>query len=323
MQVTVIICTRNRADQLRRTLESAAAMEIPEHVSWELLVVDNGSTDHTPEVVESFTGRLPVRRVSEPNAGLSNARNRGVAEAKGDYICWTDDDVLIDPNWLAAYARAFVRHPEAAYFGGPIELVLEGSTPSWLQDNRELFGPILAERRFGDVPLRLDVAADIIPYGANYAIRAREQRGHRYDPKLGVSPTQRRVGEETTVLAAIDEAGCTGWWVPDARVLHIIPEERQTLSYLSEYRRAAGETNAYLAEHGPPSIKRRSMPMHNERFGGAPLQLWTLMAGHFVLHRLLGLAGRRSAAARHYLRYAYYDGAISYCRARSRNPNQA
>src|SRR5688500_3500637 len=97
MQVTVIICTRNRADQLRRTLESAAAVDTPEHVSWELLVVDNGSTDHTPEVVESFSGRLPIRRVSEPEAGLSNARNRGVAEAKGDYICWTDDDVLIDP----------------------------------------------------------------------------------------------------------------------------------------------------------------------------------------------------------------------------------
>ena len=318
MQVTVIICTRNRADQLRRTLETAAAMESPKDASWELLVVDNGSTDHTPEVVESFAEQLPIRRVSEPKAGLSNARNRGVAEARGDYICWTDDDVLIDSHWLAAYAEAFVRHPEAAYFGGPIELLLEGSIPGWFKENRAYLGQVLAERLLGDVPIRFDFDGDVIPYGANYAVRAQEQRSHEYDPNLGVSPSQRRVGEETTVLAVLDEEGCTGWWVPDARVLHVIPEERRTLAYFGEYRRAAGETNAYLAEHGPPSVKRRSMPISNGQFRGAPLRLWSLMAGHLILHRLLSLAGRSSAAVRHYLRYSYYDGAISYCLARSR-----
>ena len=142
MHITVLICTRNRAEQLRRTLEAATAIETP-GTSWELLVIDNGSSDHTPEVVESFAERLPIRRVSEPQAGLSNARNRGVAEANGSYICWTDDDVLIDPHWLSAYAGAFAHHPEAAYFGGPIELVLEEPTPSWFRENRELLGPSL------------------------------------------------------------------------------------------------------------------------------------------------------------------------------------
>ena len=323
MKITVIICTRNRAEQLRRTLESAAAMESPGHATWELLVVDNGSTDHTPQVVESFSGRLPVRCVSEPTAGLSNARNRGIAEAGGEYICWTDDDVLVDPHWLAAYAEAFARHPEAAYFGGPIDLLLEGSRPAWFNDNRALLGAILAERQLGDAPIRFDLDADVIPYGANYAVRTREQRAHTYDPRLGVSPTQRRLGEETTVIAAIDDAGGTGWWVPGARVLHIIPAERQTLEYFGQYRRAAGETAAYLAEHGPPSVRRRSMPLSGRSFRGAPLDLWLLRTGSLMMHRLLRLSGRLSASLPHFLRYSYYDGAISYCRARLRKPDEA
>jgi glycosyltransferase involved in cell wall biosynthesis len=315
MQITVIVCTRNRAEQLRRTLESATAIDAPSGLSWELLVVDNGSSDQTPQAVESFIGRLPIRRVSEPKAGLSNARNRGVSEAKGAYICWTDDDVLIDRNWLAAYADAFVRHPEAAYFGGPIELVLEGPTPSWFEDNRELLGPILAERRFGDVPIPLEPAADIIPYGANYAVRVREQRMHSYDPNLGVSPTQRRLGEETTLLAAIDEAGGTGWWVPDARVRHIIPQDRQSMAYLAEYRRAAGETSAYLAEHGPPALAARSMRLSRWPFRGAPV-LWCFMFGHLALHHVLSWLRRSPASLRHYLRSAYYGGALNYSRHR-------
>jgi glycosyltransferase involved in cell wall biosynthesis len=321
MRITVIVCTRNRAEQLRSMLESATHIETPGAISWELLVVDNGSADHTSEIVESFARRLPIRRVSEPTPGLSNARNRGVSEANGEYICWTDDDVLIDPHWLAGYAEAFVRHPEAAYFGGPIELVLEEPTPTWFKRNRALLGPILAERQFGDVPIRFDPAARVIPYGANYAVRAREQRLHTYDPNLGVSPTQRRLGEEITLLAAIHEAGGIGWWVPNARVRHIISTHRQTMEHLAEYRRAAGETAAYLAERDQGAIPGAMRRISAWPFRGAPL-LWCLMSGHLVLHRLSSWFGWSSASLRHYLRYSYCAGAISYLRQRDIRPTQ-
>jgi glycosyltransferase involved in cell wall biosynthesis len=132
IDITVLICTRNRADRLARALSSAAEMRIPQDLRWELIVVDNGSTDHTAEVVARFAARLPIRLVQESLAGLSNARNRGVSEARGRYICWTDDDVLIDPEWLASYSAAFARHPEAAVFGGRIEPLLEDPTPGWV-----------------------------------------------------------------------------------------------------------------------------------------------------------------------------------------------
>src|SRR5947207_180454 len=102
MRVTVAICTFNRAESLRRTLESVAALHLPEALDWEVVVVNNNSTDHTDSVIESFKERLPIRREFEPQPGASNARNRAVYVAKGDYFVWTDDDVVVDNGWLAA-----------------------------------------------------------------------------------------------------------------------------------------------------------------------------------------------------------------------------
>src|SRR5690349_14130582 len=102
MMITVAICSLNRAESLRRTLTSLTAMRIPADLAWETLVVNNEGTDHTDQVIDSFVGRLPIRRAMEPRRGLSNARNRAIDEARGDYIIWTDDDVVVDPSWLAA-----------------------------------------------------------------------------------------------------------------------------------------------------------------------------------------------------------------------------
>src|SRR4051794_35896246 len=103
MNVTVAICTWNRAGLLDQTLSEMGRLRIPSGLEWELIVVNNNCTDPTDEVIARHTGRLPIRRVSEPRPGQSNARNAAVRVARGDYIVWTDDDVLVDPLWLAAY----------------------------------------------------------------------------------------------------------------------------------------------------------------------------------------------------------------------------
>ena len=107
LDVTVIICTRNRALQLASVLDSACKLIVPPGLTWEFVVVDNGSADGTADVVTRYVDRLPIRCVREETPGLSNARNRGVEAANGEYICWTDDDVVIDPEWLARLRRCF------------------------------------------------------------------------------------------------------------------------------------------------------------------------------------------------------------------------
>src|SRR5688572_3945090 len=131
IDVSVIVCTRNRAGRLRVLLESACGLAVPPDLAWELLVIDNGSGDDTAAVASAFSGRLPLRHVREPVIGLCAARNRGVAEARGRYLCWADDDVRLDPCWLAAYAEAFARHPDAAIFGGRILPELEPPLAGW------------------------------------------------------------------------------------------------------------------------------------------------------------------------------------------------
>jgi glycosyltransferase involved in cell wall biosynthesis len=87
-------------------------LRIPRGAEWEILVVNNNCNDNTDEVIASFANRLPVQRVFEATPGHSHARNRAVTEAAGDLIVWTDDDVLVDPNWLTGYAEALPPTPK-------------------------------------------------------------------------------------------------------------------------------------------------------------------------------------------------------------------
>ena len=118
--ISICICTYNRSESLRRTLDSLAKQNDIDSDAVEVLIVDNNCTDSTANVVEAFRERLPIRRVTESRQGLAHARNRAVAEFRGDVLLFTDDDVRFEPGWLAAYQDAIRRFPDADYFGGRI-----------------------------------------------------------------------------------------------------------------------------------------------------------------------------------------------------------
>jgi glycosyltransferase involved in cell wall biosynthesis len=84
MFITIAICTFNRAESLRLTLDSLVAMQVPSDLTWEILIVNNNSTDHMDNVISEYVDRLPVRREFEIRAGKSNALNRAIDVAKGD-----------------------------------------------------------------------------------------------------------------------------------------------------------------------------------------------------------------------------------------------
>jgi glycosyltransferase involved in cell wall biosynthesis len=314
--ITVIICTRNRASQLNNVLESACRLVIPSGLLWELIVVDNGSGDDTERVTRSYGERLPVCYLREEMVGISNARNRGVVKARGEYICWTDDDVSLDPNWLAAYVEAFHRHPEAAVFGGRILPVLEPPTPKWFAMGKDKWPitTVLAARDFGNQITPVTFREGRTPYGANFSIRAIEQHRHQYNPNVGASATQRRIGEETDLIYRIMKEGGTGWWVPDAKVSHIIQPQRQTLQYIYHYYRITGETFTYLQHRHP----------HDNYFTGfknVPTQM--IRNGPYLYRQLLAsalgfvffhLIGKSDLKLRNLRDLGYYSGIFSYWR---------
>jgi glycosyltransferase involved in cell wall biosynthesis len=300
---SVVICTRNRARSLARTLESLVVAAAQTRELWELIVVDNGSSDDTAATVETFAARLPIRLVSQPLAGLSNARNAGVAAARGDYMLWTDDDVMVDPQWLAAWFRAFRARPNDAVFGGRTEPRFEEPRQDWFVAGQEHLGSLLAVR---DADWT-EISPKELPWGLNFAVRAIEQRRYPYDPELGVAPGRRRGGEEVAVINAILAEGGSGSWVWDATVYHLIPAERQTRHYIDTFYQAHG--NDYPVFGPSHGMRKRFNAIRRaiNRIGKLAITLRSPgLAGPDRVARLVELARLRGSLAT-YLRSPLHE----------------
>ena len=122
--ITVALCTHNHADRLSRTLADLGKVTPPSS-PWEILLVDNASTDETPTLLADSAWRpegVPVRIVREQRLGLSNARNRAIRESRGKYLLFVDDDETPDPQWLTAYEHAMLAYTPDA-LGGRIAFI--------------------------------------------------------------------------------------------------------------------------------------------------------------------------------------------------------
>ena len=311
MFITIAICTFNRAESLRRTLDSLAAMEAPNDVAWELVIVNNNSTDHTNAVTIEYLDRLPLRREFESNPGLSNARNRAVDVARGQYIVWTDDDVVVNAGWLTAYVEAFRRWPDAVVFGGRITPRYEPPVPRWVAESEGLLGGPFAVRDFGNQVQPLCVAEGCIPYGANFALRAAEQQDFRYDPDLGLAPNRPRYDDEVDVITRILASGAKGYWIPQAEVEHCIGRERQTVRYIAAHYEGWGQTWA---------VRNAAAIAESPFLFGIPRRIWPRM----LVWRLLYWLSRPVAPASVWVKclkaYYYNRGIFWYWMKKSSRP---
>ncbi|MGH8071010.1 MAG: glycosyltransferase family 2 protein [Candidatus Entotheonellia bacterium] len=122
--VSVIVCTHNRAYRLEQTLKSLQEMIVPVGLPWEIIIVDNNSSDNTKEVIDNFINKfdLNVKYVVERHQGLSYARNMGVQEASGTIIAFTDDDCIVDRHWVTSISKEFHSDESIAGIGGRVEL---------------------------------------------------------------------------------------------------------------------------------------------------------------------------------------------------------
>jgi len=175
--------------------------------------------------VKSFEGRLPIRVVLETRPGKSHVLNKAIQDAKGEYLLWTDDDTLSDEGGLAAYCRAFERWPAAAVFGGAIDPCFAFRADDPRTTVMDRIGSAYAGRNFGTEPVSL--ADDVVPFGANKAVRRNVRTRYTYDTSQGPRSGSPLRGEETTMVRQMLRDGLEGWWIPDARVRHP-PEESST-----------------------------------------------------------------------------------------------
>ena len=298
--VEVAICTFNRARLLHQTLESFAALDVPPSLHWTLTVVDNGSTDDTATVCAAFDHLLPIRRILETKAGLSNARNRALQELKADYIVFTDDDVLVDRQWIRTFVDTARRWSDAAAFGGPIE----PNFPVEPEPDLVAAFPALAKgfcgldhlREEGPLPPTFPV------FGANMAYRAAAVQGLLFDPNLGNTPNSQRGGEEIKFMNEIRARGGRVIWCPQMRVKHYVDPSRMTLDYLVSFYEDRGETIVRYGGLSPaPSIF------------GTPLWLLRQTFEAYGRYRLGALLAPRAETLSRLRQYCELRGMLREC----------
>ena len=219
--LTVLIATRNRARILRDVLESYCHLQQPPS-GWRIVVVDNGSTDDTAQVLASFANRLPLQGLFEATLGKNHALNTGLQLLEGDLAVFTDDDAFPHADWLVQLRNAADTHLAHSIFGGVVVPRWEVPPPTWIK--WVALGPIYAITD----PLQKDGPVD--PYsvfGPNMAIRTSVfQPGIRFDSSIGPCGSSYPMGSETELVLRLCAQGCKAWHVHAAVVEHLVRAEQ-------------------------------------------------------------------------------------------------
>jgi glycosyltransferase involved in cell wall biosynthesis len=255
MDATILICTYNRDWLLAETLDSIAGSCVGPGLRWEVLVVDNNSTDRTRQVVGERAGRYPatLRIVPERQQGKAYALNTGIASARGSIVVFTDDDVLIPPQWLEAGVRPLLDRADIDYTGGPIEPSWEAPPPSWVHgDPGILWGP-LALLDYGPEPFIFE-ERQRIAMGVNMAVRR-----SLIDRVGGFHTALERKGSslmgqgQAEFFFRTRAAGARGLYVPEMTLRHHVPAKRMTRDYYRRWWYWKGVARAQMQDLHPVS----------------------------------------------------------------------
>jgi glycosyltransferase involved in cell wall biosynthesis len=236
--ISVVVTTYNRADLLEGCLGSLVNQTLDTN-RYEVIVVDNNSTDNTEQVVESFRDAGNVTYCNESQQGMNHARNLGLLRARGEYVAYIDDDARAALDWLEVACRAFAAiKPIPDCLGGPIFPFYTSPKPEWFKDEYEI-------RRDWDAPRYLDSGNSFS--GSNMVWRKELLVSiGGFDPDFGVVGSTLRLGGETIVF---DKAWSVKqdlqlYYTPKLVVHHCVPRHKMTVSYRLKRKFAEGQYEA-------------------------------------------------------------------------------
>ena len=222
IQIAAIICTHNRDSYLGAAIDSLLAQNCD---NYEVLVIDNASSDRTEEVVKSRLGDSRLKYYYEPVLGLSVARNRGAKETMANILAYLDDDAEASPHWLRVITQAYQDNPKLAIAGGKVTLIWpEGMNPPvWI--SKDMSG-CLGAYDLGDELIYID-NPNLTPRGLNYSLRRAflEEIGG-FDPNLGRVGKNLLSNEELFMTELALQKGWQVAYLPDALAAHNVAPER-------------------------------------------------------------------------------------------------
>ncbi|HSE97222.1 MAG TPA: glycosyltransferase [Blastocatellia bacterium] len=243
MKFSILIPTYNRAEELSRTLRSLSSQRTSH--TWEVIVVDNNSRDHTREAVAEIARSFPVevRYLFEPEQGKPAALNTGIAESEAEVIAFTDDDHRFEPDWLEAAACGLDRFG-CDYVGGKILPIWGGPQPAWLSTESGRHRAVIGMADYGAEPFEFGKSPAM---GGNLAVR-REcfARTGMWDNRLGRRGNTLLGQEQREWCLRAREAGLRGVYLPDMVVYHLVPQERLDKRYFRRWFYWHGISRAIL-----------------------------------------------------------------------------
>jgi glycosyltransferase involved in cell wall biosynthesis len=217
--ITVVAATHNGAHTLPRFLDSLKDQDITEN--WQILIVDNASTDSSAQIIKSYKDSLPITYLYEAEKGKNAALNASLSYLKGDIIIFTDDDVITSPTWLSSYRSAFEQNKTYSIFGGMIKPFWE-ETPNELHFQECIRGPVyaLTDPNWEDGP-----CSPYHVWGPNMAIRSSVfEDGHTFNNKVGPNSKNKNyvMGSETSFTSGLNDLGYKCFHTRAPIVQHII-----------------------------------------------------------------------------------------------------
>lgn len=246
--VSIIICCHNSAHRLPETLAHLAQQRRTEGITWEVLIVDNASTDGTAEVARELwpaDAPAPLRVVDEPALGLSQARRRGLRDARYELLSFVDDDNWVCPDWVALTVEIMDAHPESGACGGMVTAVCEGAPPAWFSAVQGSYAVGSQAPAAGDVSEQPGYL-----WGAGLTIRraAWETLASGGFRPLLAGRTGRSLlsGEDSELCLALRLAGWRLWYDPRLALQHYIPAGRLEWRYLRRLHEGFGASGAVL-----------------------------------------------------------------------------
>ena len=247
--VSVVIPTYNRSALLRTTLDSVFNQTASD-LSYEVIVVDNNSTDDTAAVVRALQAHVgpSLQYVKELQQGSSHARNAGIRQARAPIIAFTDDDVRVAPDWLRRIVDVFESDPQSVFLGGPVLPLWEGTQPAWL--TRDNWSP-LAILDYGPTSFEIGGNDQRGLITANFAIRRDAlDRVGMFGTALQLVGDTIGAMEDHELQERLRQSGAKGRYVPAVVTHTAIPPERLTRSYHRRWHRGHGRRYSILRDRG-------------------------------------------------------------------------
>jgi glycosyltransferase involved in cell wall biosynthesis len=243
--LSIIICTYNRADYLRDTLQSLLNTSAdPE--SFEVLMIDNNSRDETPKVVNqagAANEHFRIRYEKETKQGLSHARNRGISEAAAPVLLFLDDDIATPSDFIRAWLSFFKQHPDASGGGGKIHVQFDDPRPDWMS---HFLLPLLGHHDLGNSIKKYPSGKH--PFGGNMAFRREVfERYGNFNTELGRKGKQLMASEEKEFYRRLPDDEEI-YYLPEAFIYHRVNNERLTKAYIKKQALGLGKSIALQME---------------------------------------------------------------------------